>query len=157
MKVDNARRAGKIKLLYLAVPFIVVVAIALIYLVYDTKEFIWAVYAGLILLFFFSAMFFFRLYYITFYAGPDKIRLRYKSLSPFPTQNNSIQIDSGKLHDYKITNSFFGNRKHIVFYVNTPGGVAAYPRTSISALNNSEVEQITKALELIKKLNNSSK
>lgn len=157
MKLDNARRAGKIKLLYLLVPFIVVVSTALVYLVYDSKEFIWAVYGGLTLLIFFTLMLFLRLYYITFYAGPDKVRLRYKSLSPFPTQNNSIQIDSGKFHDYKIEKSFLGKRKHIIFFVNTPGGVAAYPKTSISALNNVEIEQMKKALELIKQINKANK
>jgi len=152
MKIDNKVRAGKIRLFYMLIPFLIVLGAALIYLVTDTKNFIWAVIAGACLLVFFLVMSFFKLYYISFYAGPDKVRLRFKSLSPFPTQNNSIQIDSGLFSDYRIERKSFGIKK-IVFYQNTPGGLAEYPKTSITALSDTEIDQMCKALDLIKHLN----
>lgn len=152
MKLDNKSRAGRIRLFYMLIPFLIVLSAALIYLVTDTKDFKWAVIGGACLLVFFVIMSFFKLYYISFYAGPDKVRLRFKSMSPFPTQNSSIQIDSGFFHDYKIEHKILGIKK-ITLYQDTPGGIAAYPKTSITALSKSEIEQICKALDLIKLLN----
>lgn len=137
----------------MAIPSLIVISTALVYLAFDSKEFVWAVIAGVIVAIFFFTMAFFRFYFITFYAGPDKVRLRFKSLSPFPTQNNSIQIPSEKFHDYTMTRSFLGKKKGLVFFMKTQGGVAAYPKTSISALSENEITQITKALDLIKQIN----
>ncbi len=153
MKLDNKPRAGKIRLLYMLIPFLIVLSAALIYLLTDSKEFKWAIFAGIALLLFFGLMSVFQLYYIIFYAGPDKVQLRFKSMSPFPTQNSSIQIKSEQFHDYKISSSLFGIKKAIVLFLNSPGGVAAYPKISISALSDSEIEQIKDALDLIKDLN----
>lgn len=116
----------------------------------------WAILGGVSMGLFFLAMALFKLYYISFYAGPDKVRLRFKSLSPFPTQNNSIVIDSPNFHDYKVEISWLGKRKFLTFLMQTPGGVAAYPRISISAFDTDEIEQIKKALDLIKQLNKAS-
>lgn len=155
MKLDNKSRAGRIKLFYMLIPFLIVTSAALIYLVGDSKDFIWAVLGGVTLLVFFVLMFVFKFYYIIFYAGPDKVQLKYKSMSPFPSQNSSVQIKSEQFHDYKITHSLLGIKKNIVLFLNTPGGVAAFPKISISALKKEEIDKIAKALDLIKQLNKS--
>lgn len=141
----------------MAVPSTIVIATAFIYLGFDSKQIIWAVLALITLIVFFVVMSNIKYYYISFYAGPDKIRLRYKSLSPFPTQNKSIQIAANKFHDYKLETKLFGKQKSIIFYLETPGGVAAYPKTSLSALNNEQIKQLCKALDLIKEINKTTK
>lgn len=157
MNLDNKPFAGNIRLFYMAIPFLVVVTTALLFLVFNIKDFKWAIILGIFLILFFIIMAILKFYFISFYAGPDKIRLRYKSLSPFPTQNNSIQINSNEFYDYKIETSFFEKKHSIILMIETPGGIAEFSKVSLMSLSKDEIKQITKALDLIILMNKEKK
>ena len=153
MKLDNAKRAGIIKLIYMLVPLVVVFMAASAYMYYDAKDLRYMVFAFVGLLFFFLVMSIIKYSYIIFYAGPDKITIRFKALSPFNTPSNSVQIKTDEFKDYKIKTSIFGIKKTLYLFQQTPSGLAKYPGIGLSALNNDEIDKLKKAFELILALN----
>ncbi len=157
MKLDNAKRAGIIKLIYMLIPLLVVAAIAVIYLVYDLKNLgLMAIAIG-VLLFFFLVMAVFRLNYIIFYAGPNKITILYKTLSPFKSASNSVKIKATEFRSYKLKTSLGGIKKTLYLSLETPSGMAKYPGIGLSSLKKDEIANVTKALDLIIKINSKIK
>lgn len=75
----------------------------------------------------------------------NKILFRYISLRPFKTKRYSIEMEKDKFHGYKI-NRPSPLKKEIIFYINTPQGIAKYPPISISALSEDEFNKLKKAL-----------
>lgn len=157
MKLDNAKRAGLIKLVYMLVPLLMVFSAALVYLYYDVKDLRYMVYAFVGLLLFFLVMSVIKFNYIIFYAGPDKITIRFKALSPFNTPSNSVQIKVGDFKSYEIKSSIFGIKNMLFLYQQTPSGLAKYPAIGLSALNGDEIDKITKAFELVLAMNKDRK
>lgn len=157
MKLDNAKRAGSIKLIYMLVPLLVVITAAISYLFFDIKDLRYMVFAFVGLLLFFLVMAVLKYNYIIFYAGPDKIRIRYKGLSPFNTPSNSVQIKAKEFKNYEIATEIFGIRKILYLYQQTPSGLAKYPGIGLSALNNNEIDEITKSFKLILSMNRNKK
>ncbi len=153
MKLDNAKRAGVIKLIYMLIPLLVVAAVAVIYLVYDVKDLSSMVIAFVVLLFFFLVMAVFRLNYIIFYAAPDKIVVRYKALTPFNSPSNSVQIKSNDFRKYELKTRLGGLKKTLYLYLQSPSGLAKYPGIGLGALKSGEIDKITKALDLIIAMN----
>lgn len=157
MKIDNKKRAGKIKLFFMAVPFVIIAGTALVFLFTDIKHFEWMALPLLALILFFTVMFYFRYNFVSVYAGPDKVLVRYKSLSPFITPNNSVKINAKDFHQYNIVSRLNGKKKLLYLYQDSPGGIAKYPGISISALSDAEIQQIKKAFDLIITLNQKQK
>lgn len=155
MKLDNAKRAGYIKLIYMAVPLIIVVSAALTYLFFDVKDLRYIIMAIVAVALFFLIMSLFKFTYIVFYAGPDKIQIRFKKLSAFNTPNSSVKILAENLRNYEVVSSFKGMRTILYLYQETPSGLAKYPGIGITALKKDDVEKIRKALELIIAINKS--
>ncbi len=149
MKLDNSKKASKIKLIATLLPLLVVFAVALTYLFTDVKDLKYIIIAVSVLIIYFSTMALLRLYFITFYAGPDKIQVRYKSLLPFKTANNSVQIKTVNFHHYEIKRQLAGIIKILVLFQTTPGGVGKYPSIGITALDAEQIDHIKKALDLI--------
>ncbi len=153
MQLDNATRASKIRIIYMAIPSLVIIITALIYLLSDTKDFGLAIMMGGVLVVFLIVMAILRFYYISIYIAPDKIRLRYKSLSPLPSEKNSILIKTEDFYNYKIKESFFGIKKSLVLSMKTPGGIANFSKVSLLSLSQAEINKITKALDILKIMN----
>lgn len=152
MELDNKPRAAKIKLLGMLFPLLVIFAVALSYLLIDVRDLSYVFIAVGTLAIYFSAMALLRLYYVSFYVGPDKIRVRYTSLMPFRSPNNSIQIKSENFHHYVIKSRLGGLIKILYLYQNTPGGVGKYPSVGITTLTKEQIAQVKKAFDLIKVL-----
>lgn len=157
MKLDNAKRAGRIRLFYMLIPLLVVIAAGVTYLVYDVKDLLYMMYAFIVLVIFFIIMGIFRFNYIVFYAGPDKIRVRFKSLTPFNSPSNSVVIKIEDFHSYEIKTSLMGYKKVLILFQKTPSGLAKYPGIGFSALTDAEIEKIKKALDLALLINKSKK
>ena len=157
MKLDNARRAGWIKFIYMLIPLIVLIAASAIYLFWDVKDLRYMAAAFVLLVLFFFSMSVFKFNYIVFYAGPDNIRIRFKKLTPFNSPNSSVQIKVENFKNYEIKTSLFGIRKVMFLYQKTASGLAKYPGIGFSALNSNEIAQIKKAFDLILVLNKSKK
>ncbi|MDK2977436.1 MAG: hypothetical protein PWP52_150 [Bacteroidales bacterium] len=72
--------------------------------------------------------------YIFYSDEGDKIILKYVSLRPFNNKRNAIEIFKRNYSGYKICKSFLNLKEEIIFFVQTPNGVAKYPPISIAAL-----------------------
>lgn len=155
MKLDNAKRAGYIKLVYMAVPLVIVVSAALTYLFFDVKDLRYIILGIVLVVLFFLVMSIFKFTYIVFYAGPDKVQIRFKKLSAFNTPNSSVKILAENFRNYEITKSLKGMRTMLYLYQETPSGLAKYPGIGLTALNATDVDKIRKALELILAMNKS--
>jgi len=153
MKLDNSKRAIKIRLVYMLIPLLILTAGALVYLYFDIKDLRYMVLAFVLLLLFFLVMAILKFYYIIYYAGPDKIVVRFKSLSPLMSPSNSIQINSVDFANYKIKITLFGIKKMLYLYQQTLSGLAKYPAVGLSALTIKEVNEIKKSLDLILAIN----
>ncbi|MCK9207100.1 MAG: hypothetical protein M0P66_08320 [Salinivirgaceae bacterium] len=157
MNIDNTRSASKIKTFYMLVPLLAVVFVAGVFLFTDVKDFKFILFAFLFLVIYFILMAIPGFYFVSFYAGPDKIRIRYKSLTPFRTNNNSIVIKSENFRKYDLKKSLFGKKKTLILYQETPGGLAKFPSVSLTLMNKQGIHQLIKALDLILALNKAPK
>lgn len=88
--------------------------------------------------------------YIYYSDMGDKIVVRYYSLRPLESSQNSIEIPKSEFHDYSITRSFFNLKEKIVLFQNTRRGVAKYPPISITALSKAEKEKLKSSLGKVK-------
>lgn len=156
MKLDNARRAGFIKLMYMLIPLLVLVAASIVYLLFEVKDLRYMGLAFVVLVLFFLVMSIFKFNYIVFYAGPDKIQIRFKTLTPFNSPNNSVQIKAENFRNYEIVEKIGGAKKMLFLFQETQSGMAKYPGIGISALKNDEIDKIKKSFDLILTLNKSS-
>jgi hypothetical protein len=157
MKLNNTKRAGWIKMMYMLIPLLVVIAAAAVYLLYEVKDLRYMVLAFIVLLLFFAVMSIFKYSYIVFSAGPDNIQIRFKTLSPFNTPNNSVKIKSENFRNYEIKSSHFGLRKTLFLYQKSSGGLAKYPGIGFTALKEDQISEIKKAFDLILAINKSKK
>lgn len=153
MQIDNKEKAVKIKLIYLLFPFIIVIGTALFFLLSVKVNFWYMALSLIILIAYFIFMGQFNYNYVSFYAGYDKIRIRYKSLSPFKSPNKSIRIAANTLHSFEIKKTKKGRAKKLILYQNSPGGLAKYPSVSVSAVSTVDVQKIVKSLQLIIAMN----
>jgi hypothetical protein len=149
MKIDNEPLAAKVRLLYMGIPLIIVIVTGAFYLVGNSRDFKWLVIGASALLVFFIFMALFSFNYVSLFVGPEKIVMRYKSLSPLRTPNNAIEIKSKEFAGYEINRSLAGIRKNIILYKMTPGGKAKFPKVAINLLSSSEVEKAKQALDLV--------
>lgn len=157
MNLENTKKASRVKTIYMLFPLITVLTVGGIFLFTDVKDIKFILYALLGLIVYFILMAIFGFYFVSFYAGPDKIRIRYKSLAPFRTDNNSIVIKSENFRKYELKKSLLGIKTTLSLYQETPGGLAKFPNVSLTLMTQPEIQQITKALELILALNKAPK
>ncbi|MBI9067647.1 MAG: hypothetical protein JEZ09_10175 [Salinivirgaceae bacterium] len=149
MKIDNKQKASRIRVLYLIFPLLVVAGTALFFLLSDKVNIWYILYALLMLLAYFIIMSFFRFNYVSFYAGPDQVRVRHKSLAPFKSANKSIQIKADSFHSFELVKTKKGKFKTLYLFQKSPGGVAKYPGISLTAVRRADAEKMIKALQLI--------
>ncbi len=88
--------------------------------------------------------------YIYYSDMGDKIVVRYYSLRPLESSQNSIEIPKSEFHDFRITRSFLNLKERIVLFQNTRRGIAKYPPISITALNKAEKEKLMSSLGKLK-------
>jgi len=157
MNLDNSKRASKIRVVYMLIPLLIVIAVGSIYLFTDVKDFKFVLYGFVFLVAYFIIMAIPGFYFVSFYAGPDKIQVRYKSLAPFRTSNNSIQIKSPNFRKYEVKSSLGGFKKTLFLYQETPGGLARFPKVSLTTLSSNEINTVIKALDLLLAINKAAK
>ncbi len=139
------------------IPLLAVAFVASTYLFTDVKDLKYILITFIFLVVYFVLMAIPGLYFVSFYAGPDKIRIRYKSLAPFRTSNNSILIKSENFRKYEIKTSLLGLKKTLTLFQETPGGLARFPIVSLTAMRAEDREKISKALDLILAINMAAK
>lgn len=154
MKIDNEPTAANVRLLYMGLPLIIVIITASLYLVGNSRDFKWAVIGFSCLVAFFSFMAILHFNYIHLFVGPEKIVLRYKTLSPLRTSNNSIEIKSGEFAGYELTNALGGIQKNLTLFKTTPGGKAKFPKVRINLISESDINKIKQAFDLVLALQN---
>jgi hypothetical protein len=157
MELENTKKASKIRTVYMLIPLLAVAFVASTYLFTDVKDLKYILITFIFLVVYFVLMAIPGLYFVSFYAGPDKIRIRYKSLAPFRTSNNSILIKSENFRKYEIKTSLLGLKKTLTLFQETPGGLARFPIVSLTAMRAEDREKISKALDLILAINMAAK
>lgn len=99
-----------------------------------------------------SIFVFIRKYYYIYYNGDGaKIVLRYTSIMPLSVGNFSIEIQKRDFVKKEIVSSFFGLRKSLILYVNTPQGLAKFKPISLSTLSRDELSALLKELSIFEK------
>jgi hypothetical protein len=157
MELENTKRASKIRTIYMLVPLLAVAFVASTYLFTEVRDLQYILITFIFLVVYFVLMAIPGFYFVSFYAGPDKIRIRYKSLAPFRTANNSILIKSENFRKYEIKSSLLGYKNTLILFQETPGGLARFPKVSLTAMSAEDREKITKSLELILAINKAAK
>ncbi|MFA6402244.1 MAG: hypothetical protein WCX31_11575 [Salinivirgaceae bacterium] len=157
MELENTKKASKIRTFYMLIPLLAVAFVASTYLFTEVRDLKYILITFIFLVVYFVLMAIPGLYFVSFYAGPDKIRIRYKSLAPFRTSNNSILIKSENFRKYEIKTSLFGLKKTLALFQETPGGLARFPKVSLTAMRSEDREKISKALDLILAINKAAK
>jgi len=157
MELENTKKASKIRTVYMLVPLLAVAFVASTYLFTEVRDLKFILITFLFLVVYFVIMAIPGFYFISFYAGPDKIRIRYKSLAPFRTSNNSILIKSENFRKYEIKTSLMGLKNTLILFQETPGGLARFPKIHLTVFNSDEIQLITKSLDLIIAINKTPK
>lgn len=156
MELDNKQKASTIKLINMLIPLIVVIGMAVLYLVTEIREVSYALYGVSFLIVYFVILGQIKPMFISVFIGPELLRFRFKSLSPFNSSNKTIQLKPTQFNRYDRIEKLSGFKKQLVVYVNSPSGLAKYPPISISALTKDEIEKLCKALQLIMAMNKSA-
>ncbi len=145
MRINNKKRAVKLKQLFFLVSVIFAVA-ALLFFLFDSF--------GLALL----SVGVFSIWYLFFHVADyqfieysdenNKIRLRfYKSISFGSPKFNEIEFPHQFLKNAFFDNSVFGKMSDITLVVKTKRGIAEYPSVSLSALGKADRKKMFNSLQ----------
>jgi hypothetical protein len=155
MILDTQKSTIRIQLRKLIFLFLLVLFLVLLYttgyfyqpvLGIERNQF--AIAAVLLYIFYYSLTYLRDIHYFYFNNNSSKIIIRYYSLKPLSSDQNSLEIAKPDFHKYEIKNTMGGLRKYLVVYQRTARGIAKYPPISISILKKKDVSQ------LIHELNN---
>lgn len=147
MKIENSIAANFIRNLYLGIVFFIVSGIATFAIIYKSLTLVYIGFALLALACVIISLL--NHQFLIVVVEPERIFVRFKGLSPFFSNNSSIEIAATDFAGYKIQPAVFGLRKNLHLFVNTPGGVAEYPSININLLEKTQIEKVEKALTLL--------
>lgn len=144
MRINNKKRAVKLKQLF----FLVSVVLAIVALLFFLFDFI---ALALISIGVFSLWYIFFLVadyqFIEFSDENNKIRLRYyKAVSFGSPKFNEIEFLQQMLKNAFFDNSIFGKMSDLTLVVKTKRGIAEYPAVSLSAVKKSDRQNIANSI-----------
>lgn len=157
MIIDTQKSAIRLQLQKLIFLFLLVLFLVFLYttsyfykpvLGIERNYFALAATALYILYYLFSYFRDFCYFYIN--NNSSKIIIRYYSLKPLTSEQNSLEIDKREFQKFEISNSFGGLRKYLIIYQRTAKGIAKYPPISISILNKKDVDKLTRELSSVR-------
>ncbi len=88
--------------------------------------------------------------YIYFNNNSSKIIIRYYSLKPLSSEQNSLEILKQDFQKFEIKQTWGGLRRYLIIYQRTAKGIAKYPPISISILKKKDVDQLTRELSNVR-------
>lgn len=88
--------------------------------------------------------------YFYFNNNSSKIIIRYYSLKPLSSEQNSLELLKQDFQKYEIKESWGGLRKYLTVYQRTAKGIAKYPPISISILKKKDVDQLARELSNVR-------
>lgn len=157
MTIDTRKRTIRIQLLKLFFLFLLVLFLVLLY---TTKLFakpLWgiernhyAIAATIVYVIYYSLTYIRDLHYFYFSNNSSKIIIRYYSLKPLSSEQNSLEVNKSDFYKFEISKPYGGLRSYITIYQRTNKGIAKYPPVSISILNKKDVDQLTKELSNVR-------
>lgn len=109
-----------------------------------------AIAATLLYIVYYSFTYIRDLNYFYFNNNSSKIIIRYYSLKPLSSEQNSLEISKQDFQKYEIQNSLGGLRKYLIIFQRTAKGIAKYPPISISILKKKDVDQLTRELSNVR-------
>lgn len=153
MIIDTQKNTIRIQLRKLIFLFLLVFFLVLLY---TTTFFInpvlgidrntYAIAATALYICYYAFSYFRDIAYFYFNNSSSKIIIRYYSLRPLSSEQNSLEMNKVDFHKFELKNSFGGLRKYLIIYQRTAQGIAKYPPISISILKKKDVEQLTREL-----------
>lgn len=153
MAIDNKPNAGKIKLLYLIVPFMFTIIIAVLIFLETFESYFFLLVLALIFVLIIIYLNKLKLRFILFDIKDDKILLRYHGLGPIGATFKSIEFPAKQLVKFELVKAFGGLRKELILYQKTKKGIAKYPAVSMAAMKKNDLEKILATLSNVLKLN----
>jgi hypothetical protein len=144
MRINNKKRAVKLKQLFFLVSVVLAIA-ALLFFLFDF------IALALISIGVFSLWYIFFLVadyqFIEFSDENNKIRLRYyKAVSFGSPKFNEIEFLQQMLKNAFFDNSIFGKMSDLTLVVKTKRGIAEYPAVSLSAVKKSDRQNIANSI-----------
>jgi hypothetical protein len=152
MAIDNKLNAGKIKILYLVVPFVFTIFIAttIYFEFFESYRYLIIVAILFVLIVLILSNLKFR--YILFDIKDNKILLRYHGLGPVGANFKSIEFPAKNLAKFELQDAFWGFRKELILFQQTKKGLAKYPGVSLSAMSAKDREKLLAVLSNVLKL-----
>ncbi len=157
MIIDTQKSTITIQLRKLIFLFLLVLFLVIIYTTNIMSEPLWGIERNYFAL---TATALFILYYLISYLrdtnyfyfnnNSSKIIIRYYSLKPLSSNQNSLEINKSDFYKYEIKNSFAGFLKYLIIYQRTMKGIAKYPPISISILKKKDVDQLIRELSNVR-------
>lgn len=144
MRINNKKRAVKLKQIFFLVSVVLAIA-ALLFFLFDY------IALALISIGVFSIWYIFFLVadyqFIEFSDENNKIRLRYyKAVSFGSPKFNEIEFLQQMLKNAFFDNSIFGKMSDLTLVVKTKRGIAEYPSVSLSAVKKSDRQNIANSI-----------
>lgn len=144
MRINNKKRAVKLKQIFFLVSVVLAIS-ALLFFLFDFLA------LALISIGVFSLWYIFFLVadyqFIEFSDENNKIRLRYyKAVSFGSPKFNEIEFLQQMLKNAFFDNSIFGKMSDLTLVVKTKRGIAEYPSVSLSAVKKSDRQNIANSI-----------
>ena len=154
MKIDNQKNTYRIWLsrLVMTVVFSLII-LAIVFLPwFDETEF-WlskyhvAIFISAIYIIVNWINFLKRPYFVSYNDQGEKIVVRFYPVSMFTSRKNSIEIPKKQFVKYELKPFLFKTQHYLILHQNFRNKVAAYPRISLSALENEDREKLLESLD----------
>jgi len=88
-----------------------------------------------------------RPYFVSYNDQGEKIVVRFYPVSMFTSRKNSIEIPKKQFVKYELKPFLFKTQHYLILHQNFRNKVAAYPRISLSALENEDREKLLESLD----------
>ncbi|HEX3007601.1 MAG TPA: hypothetical protein VHO90_08300 [Bacteroidales bacterium] len=157
MIIDTQKSTIGIQLRKLVFLMLLVLFLVLLYTTPFWEKPVWgierndyAVAATIIYIIYYLISFLRDINYFYFNNNSSKIIMRYYSLRPLSSDQNSLEVNKEEYYKYEIKKTFGGFRKYLIIYQRTAKGIAKYPPISISILKKKDVEQLTRELSNVR-------
>ena len=146
MEMDNDKRASRVKMLLISVPFVLLLAASIPALFLLIHTWLPTLLAGILVILGWAATFILKLTSVKFRFNEEGLSVFYYPISPMTSSFRRIDIAPGKLSNYEIIRKWGGLKRDLVLYENIGGQDASYPPVSITLCGREMVRTLNEYL-----------
>lgn len=153
MKIENRKNAQHIKLIFFLLPFLFVFTVGPL-LIFDIPTgFEIIVTLAIIIVLLYIAISFIGFNYLEISIDEKTLQVKYFGLAPLNKEYKAYKIKPNEVAKFEIKKTLFGLKTFLYIYKRNKGELYRYPAVNINALNKKDKLQLSKALELLLKIN----